>query len=65
MSTIVFIPASDELIFDHPERLPGRLVPYNPNMQLRAATKQRTPNSKTRSGTASAFRPGDRQAGRR
>lgn len=29
-----FIPLSDELLYEHPERLPARLVPYEVGMVL-------------------------------
>ncbi len=37
MSKIVFVPVSDELLFEHPERIVGPLVPYHPGMRVRAA----------------------------
>ena len=29
MTTYVFVPLSDELIFNHPEKITGPLVPFN------------------------------------
>lgn len=37
MSKIVFVPVSDELLFEHPERIVGPLVPYHPGMRVGAA----------------------------
>lgn len=34
MQRRVFIPLSDELLFDHPERIAGPLVPYAPGMTI-------------------------------
>ena len=34
MGQVVFVPVSDELLFDHPERIRGRLVPYAPGMNV-------------------------------
>jgi len=30
MSRYVFVPLSDELLYDHPERIAGPIVPYHP-----------------------------------
>jgi len=45
MSKIVFVPVSDELLFEHPERIVGPLVPYHPGMRVGA-----TPNAVDRHG---------------
>lgn len=34
MGTFVFIPVSDELLFEHPELIRTPLVPYRPGMRL-------------------------------
>jgi len=31
MSRYVFVPLSDELLYDHPERITGPIVPYHPD----------------------------------
>ncbi len=31
MSRYVFVPLSDELLYDHPERIAGPIVPYHPD----------------------------------
>ncbi len=30
MSRYVFVPLSDEMLYDHPELIPGPIVPYHP-----------------------------------
>ncbi len=37
MENVVFIPVSDELLFDHPERIRGPLIPYTPGMRVTGA----------------------------
>ncbi len=34
MDQVKFVPVSDELLFDHPERIRGPLVPYCPGMSI-------------------------------
>ena len=34
MSTYVFVPLSDDLIFDFPEKIKGPLIPFNPHSMI-------------------------------
>ncbi len=41
MPTYVFVPVSDELLFDFPERIRGPLVPYSAASVVRSADSKR------------------------
>lgn len=34
MDQVVFVPLSDDILFDHPELINGPLVPYTPGMNV-------------------------------
>ncbi|KAA3631994.1 MAG: hypothetical protein DWQ08_04130 [Proteobacteria bacterium] len=46
MVNVVFVPVSDELLFDHPEYIKTPLVPYQPGMRLTPAVSTRNVRAK-------------------